>query len=164
MIGRLGVLAGALVLVGGLAACQNGPKVGAEAPAFSAMDDRGAEASLAAYEGKVVVLDFWATWCAPCLTASPYVQDLHEQFAGNDGVVVLGVHYDGRGEPAAYMAEHGYTFPVILDGTGVVKAYGVTTIPTFLVIDRQGVVVYKQVGLWGPEDVEKLADVVEAHL
>jgi hypothetical protein len=77
---------------------------------------------------------------------------------------VVAVHYDDKGDPAAYMAKHDYTFPVILDGTDVVKAYGITRIPTYLVIDRSGTVVHKQTGLYSPADVEALAAVINEHL
>ncbi len=162
MQSRLTMIAAVGLLTGSLTACHSGPPVGARAPAFSAYDDRGAEASLAAYEGKVVVLDFWATWCAPCLPASPSIQALHERFAGSGDVVVLGVHYDDRGDPAAYMVEHGYTFPVVLDGTEVVEAFGISQIPTFLVIDRHGTVVYSQTG-FAPSVAQAIADAVSEH-
>jgi thiol-disulfide isomerase/thioredoxin len=147
-----------------LAACANGPPVGSAAPAFQATDAQGALVSLGALEGKVLVLDFWATWCAPCREASPWVQKLHEQFAGNDDVVVLGVHYDGAGDPDAYMAEHGYTYPNIPDGSSVVEAYGIRGIPTILVIDRRGIVVHKQVGFWSPQDLAGVAAAVDRAL
>jgi thiol-disulfide isomerase/thioredoxin len=145
-----------------LAACA--PGVGAEAPAFSAPDSQGTVVSLGSLEGKVVLLDFWATWCAPCRQASPYVQKLYEQFADNDEVIMLGVHYDDAGDPAAYMAEHGYTFPVIPDGREMVRAYGIKRLPTFLVIDRSGTIVHKQVGYTGPAGLDAVADAVNGHL
>ena len=147
-----------------LAGCASGPPVGARAPEFSARDGGGATVSLAAFQDKVVIMDFWATWCPPCRKTSPYVQTLYEQFADNDDVVVVAVHYDDKGDPAAYMAKHDYTFPVILDGSDVVKAYGITRIPTFLVIDRTGTVVHKQAGIYSSADVETLAQIVNDHL
>jgi thiol-disulfide isomerase/thioredoxin len=138
--------------------------VGAAAPAFHAETSQGALVSLETLEGKVAVLDFWATWCPPCRTAGPYVQKLHERYADNDGVTVLGIHFDDQGDPVAYMAEHGYTFPVIVDGRDVVKSYGITRIPTFLVIDRSGTVVYKQVGFGGSDDLGAVAGAVDENL
>ncbi|MHC4128641.1 MAG: TlpA family protein disulfide reductase [Planctomycetota bacterium] len=148
----------------GLGACASGPAVGTAAPAFYAEDAQGAAVSLGALQGKVVVLDFWATWCPPCRQASPYVQRLHERFTDNDDVVVLGVHFDNAGDPTAYMAEHGYTFAVIPNGSEVVKTYGITRIPTFLVIDRSGTIVHKHVGFSAPSDLDTVADAVNESL
>ena len=161
---RFNLAAATMLVTLGLAACANGPGVGTAAPAFQAADTQGTVVSMGALEGKVVVLDFWATWCPPCRQASPHVQKLHERFADNDDVVVLAVHYDGAGDPAAYMAEHEYTFPVVPDGTDVVKAYGIKRIPTFLVIDRSGTIVYKHVGFSAPSDLDAVADAVNESL
>ena len=161
---RFNLAAATMLVTFGLAACANGPGVGTAAPAFQAADTQGIVVSMGALEGKVVVLDFWATWCPPCRQASPHVQKLHERFADNDDVVVLAVHYDGAGDPAAYMAEHEYTFPVVPDGTDVVKAYGIKRIPTFLVIDRSGTIVYKHVGFSASSDLDAVADAVNESL
>jgi len=157
-------VAAAVLVTFGLAACASGPGVGAPAPAFQAKDTRGTVVSMGALEGRVVVLDFWATWCAPCREASPHVQKLHERFADNDDVVVLAVHFDGAGDPAAYMAEHKYTFPVVPDGTDVVKIYGIKRIPTFLVIDRSGMIVFKHVGFSAPSDLNAVVHAVNRSL
>ncbi|MHC4303590.1 MAG: TlpA family protein disulfide reductase [Planctomycetota bacterium] len=148
----------------GLGACSSGPVVGTAAPAFQAEDTRGTVVSLGSLEGKVVVLDFWATWCPPCRQASPSVQKLYERFADNDDVVVMAIHFDGEGDPAAYMAKHKYTFPVVADGSDVVRAYGIMRIPTILVIDRSGTIVYKQVGFAAPDDLGAVADTVDESL
>jgi peroxiredoxin len=145
-----------------LAACA--PGVGAAAPAFEGEDARGTVISLGDFENKVVVLDFWATWCPPCRAACPAVQALHERFAGNDGVVVLGIHCDDEGDPAAYMAGHGLTFPVIVDGRAAVKAYVVKRIPTFVVIDRSGTIVYRQTGFGAASDLDAVTEAVNRSL
>jgi peroxiredoxin len=84
--------------------------------------------------------------------------------ADNDDVVVMAIHFDGEGDPAAYMAKHKYTFPVVADGSDVVRAYGITRIPTILVIDRSGTIVYKQVGFAAPDDLGAVADTVDESL
>ncbi|MHC4141080.1 MAG: TlpA family protein disulfide reductase [Planctomycetota bacterium] len=157
--------AAALVLVTlSLAACAGGPGVGAAAPAFQAEDTHGTVVSMGTLEGKVVVLDFWATWCAPCREASPHVQKLYERLADNDDVVMLAIHFDGEGDPAGYMAEHKYTFPVVPDGTDVVEAYGIKRIPTFIVIDRSGTIVFKHVGFTAPSDLNAVFHAVNRSL
>ncbi|MHC4990666.1 MAG: TlpA family protein disulfide reductase [Planctomycetota bacterium] len=147
-----------------LAGCANGPAVGTAAPAFRAEDTRGTVVSLGAFEGKVVVLEFWATWCPPCREASPHVQKLHDWIEGKDDVVLLAIHYDADGNPARYMAEHRYTYRVIPDGTDVVAAYGIKQIPTFLVIDRSGTVVFSHTGFTAPTDLDAVVHAVNRAL
>ena len=161
---RFNAAAAAVLVTFGLAACAHGPEVGNAAPAFQATDTRGTVVSMGNLEGKVVVLDFWATWCPPCREASPHFQKLYERFADNDDVVMLAIHFDGEGDPAAYMAEHKYTFPVVPDGTDVVKLYGIKRIPTFLVIDRSGMIVHKQVGFSAPTDLDAVVHAVNRSL
>jgi thiol-disulfide isomerase/thioredoxin len=153
-----------MLVVFGLAGCASGPDVGAAAPAFQAEDTQGAVFSMGALEGKVVVIEFWATWCPPCRQASPHVQKLYERFADNDDVVVMAIHFDGEGDPAAYMTEHKYTFPVVPDGADVVKIYGIKRIPTFLVIDRSGMIVHKHVGFTAPSELDAVVHAVNRSL
>jgi len=135
---------------------------GQRAPDWKLTDAQGAERQLSDYRGKVVLLDFWATWCPPCLEVSPHMQTLHERYA-DQGVVVLGVHYNDEGDPAEYMKRKKYTYPCLLSGRGVARTYGVSQIPTILVIDRDGVVAHRQTG-FADGDEKRLAEIIEAAL
>ncbi|MEO0631218.1 MAG: TlpA disulfide reductase family protein, partial [Planctomycetota bacterium] len=138
-----------------LAGCSSGPQAGEPAPAFAAMDSEGQNVELANYAGKVTVLDFWATWCPPCRRAMPHVQTLHERYEGNPDVAVVGVHFDTNyraGNPADYFEKNGYTFDMIPNGSEISKTYGVSSLPTFVVIDDSGTIIHRQTG-FGPEDV-----------
>jgi thiol-disulfide isomerase/thioredoxin len=140
-----------LVLAGliGVAApygCAPGPSRGSAAPPFEAMDAQGAPLTSVMLDGKVVLYYFWATWCAPCVTSSPEIQDIDERYADDEGVRVVAVHYDGRGTPKDYMAQHGYTWELIPDGSQVVKAFGIKKIPQVVVVGRSGEVVFSQIG------------------
>jgi peroxiredoxin len=128
-----------------LAGCAAGPKTGSQAPGFSALDSKGRSVSLADYHANTLVLYFWAVWCAPCATSGPEIQALHEEFKDED-VAVLGVHFDGSGDPHRYMIEHQYTFDLIPDGTSVAKAYGVNKIPQIVVVGGDGTVIHRQIG------------------
>lgn len=95
-----------------------------------------------ALEGKVVLVKFWGVWCGPCVRSMPEQQALHEELA-DDGLVVLGVHSERRAdEMAAFMADHGYTFPTCADSTGATAAeYAVDGWPDYYLIGRDGNVV-----------------------
>ena len=110
------------------------------------------------WRGKVVVADFWATWCGPCRASSPNVQALHDRFASDTGVLIVGVHADDNVEnPKAYIDEHGYTYPIIEKGETVADAFGVNALPTFVVLDAQGREVMRHVGMMDQKTRDKIA-------
>lgn len=114
---------------------------GEKAPDFTLTDLKGRSVSLAAYRGKIVVLDFWATWCKPCRIEMPRVQKLHSELKAK-GLVVLGVNV---GESATkvrpYITKNGYTFPILLDRKSeVAEKYKADAIPTLVVIGKDGVI------------------------
>ena len=140
---RLGPQIGALTGVG--------PTLGA-APeyAFTSLDGRSIDSS--ELSGKVVVLNFWATWCGPCRLEIPSLQALHED-REQDGVVVLGLSTDrgAQSDVVAYLAERNVTFPVGLATARIRRAFGeIHGIPTTFVIDREGVIRHRVVGYFAP--------------
>jgi thiol-disulfide isomerase/thioredoxin len=86
-----------------------------------------------------VLLDFWATWCAPCRVEMPTFEKLHREFAGKD-VVVLTIDADeAEAMPAQYMKDEKFTFPVLLaEGTNTVQQWRVAAFPTTFVLDAEG--------------------------
>jgi cytochrome c biogenesis protein CcmG/thiol:disulfide interchange protein DsbE len=104
--------------------------------------DRGAPASLSDYRGKVVVLNFWASWCEPCREESPLLQRWHTRIRSQGGTV-LGVDVlDVRSDAGAFAAEYGLTYPMLRDGSGdSAEAFGLTGYPETFVIDRRGRIV-----------------------
>ena len=100
------------------------------------------------WQGKVVLADFWATWCGPCRASSPNVQILHDQFAADDNVLVVGVHADdGVENPGSYLDEHGYTYGFVEKGQNVANAFEVHALPTFVLLDTEGREVMRHVGM-----------------
>ena len=99
----------------------------------------GDSQQLSSLRGKVVVLDFWATWCPPCRAELPSIEKLNAEFAGK--VQFLGVNDEDAGTVKGFLKKAGYTFPVLMDGKRQVhRTYGIRSIPVLLVIDRQGVI------------------------
>ena len=104
--------------------------------------------TLADYKGKVIFLNFWATWCGPCRNEMPDIQKLYEEYSaqGEDAeVVILGVAGPGIGqegsadEIASFMEENGYTYPVLMDESGeMFSQYGISAFPTTFMIDKDG--------------------------
>lgn len=102
--------------------------------------------------GRVVVVNFWATWCLPCRVEIPALQSLHEDYADGE-VIVLGVSTDvgGADRVRAYLQERGVTYPVGRAGPSIRRAFGgVSALPTTFLIDRDGVVRHRVVGLFAP--------------
>lgn len=137
------------------------------APAFSMTDLQGRTIASSALKGKVVVLDFWATWCAPCVASFPAMQQAQTRFQGDPNVRFLFVN-TREGGPLQrvhnFMDKHTYPFVVPIDGSQrVANAYKVQGIPTKVVIDANGRVRYRAVGYNGnPEaTVDELTLVVE---
>ncbi|MEM8757317.1 MAG: TlpA disulfide reductase family protein [Planctomycetota bacterium] len=149
-----------------LIGCNTGPGAGEQAVAFEATDATGQTVALADYAGRVTVLDFFATWCGHCTKASPYVQRLHERYSDDERVAIVAVHRDvdyRRGHPADYMAEHNYTFDLIPDGREVASAYGIWSLPQFIIIDQDGTIVHRQAG-FGENDIEAFAGIIDSTL
>lgn len=115
------------------------PVPGQSAPVFSAPLLDGGQFHLADTEGKVLLLDFWATWCPPCVASLPHLERIHGQFADR-GFSVVGVNQE-PGEEArvrAFVAGRGLSFPSVVDHGHVGTRYGVTSLPTTYLVDRKG--------------------------
>ena len=123
-------------------------KVGEKALDFTLTGLDGAQFSLEGLKGKVILLDFWATWCGPCKQVMPTIQKIADEYKDKD-VAVFGVNTWERGEGAAkkYMESKGFTYPCLLAGDELAKSYEVPGIPTLLVIGKDGMIVLAEVGM-----------------
>ena len=121
------------------------------APEFSIATMDGELLSLADLKGRVVLLDFWGTWCAPCRAATPTLLEISRQYA-KDPFTMVGISSDGQGEAQKvrdYVAEHKMNWPEVHDtARKVIRLYEVNTYPTYLVIDAEGIVRDRFLG-WG---------------
>ncbi len=117
---------------------------GKAAPKFSLKTTDGKTITNDSFKGKLVLLDFWASWCGPCKKATPTMEALHKKHS-KAGLAVVGVNSledePGPKEARDYKAKGKYTFTFAYDGDKVAKAFGVSGIPQFVLIDRKGRVI-----------------------
>lgn len=118
---------------------------------FTLTDQYGNEHTLSDYKGKVVFLNFWATWCPPCKQEMPHIEELYQEYNLNEeDVVFLGVtnpksdeypnnQDESKEEITAFLEENGYTFPTVFDETGeILQSYYISAFPTTFMIDKEG--------------------------
>jgi thiol-disulfide isomerase/thioredoxin len=132
--------------------------VGELAPDWQLSDAQGKTHSLSEYRGKVVVMDFWATWCGPCSEVMPRMQKLHEKYKDN-GVVVFGVNAWEQSDPVAFVKKKRYSYELLLKGEGIAEAYKVTTLPVIYIIGADGKIIYCHEGV----DDKNLSSVIEKY-
>ena len=132
---------------------------------FTLKDQYGKKHTLNDYKGKIIFLNFWATWCPPCRAEMPDIQKLYERSSreGKDSVIVLGVAVPKLGSEKdeagikAFMEKNGYSYPVLMDKGGkLFEAYGIRAIPTTCLIDRRGNVIGRVQGALSAENLEKV--------
>lgn len=138
------VLCGYLVYTQSIRTGQPGiVTVGDRAPDFSIKDEDGRKVKLSDFKGKVVFLNFWATWCAPCVDEAPEIEQIHRAFK-NDQFQMLAISSDTSWAAVRnFQKEHGLAFPVLLDPGQVISRYiyKTTGLPETFVIDANGVIV-----------------------
>lgn len=127
------------------------------APGFALKNAQGREVSLASYKGKVVLLNFWATWCVGCKQEIPWFMDFQTKYKA-DGLEVLGVSLDDEGWKVLkpYLSEHPINYTIVLGNDHIADLYGgVDALPTTLLIDRQGNIASTHTGVVDQTQVEK---------
>jgi cytochrome c biogenesis protein CcmG/thiol:disulfide interchange protein DsbE len=144
------------------------PLTGKPAPAFTLEDLKGRKVSLASFKGKAVLVNFWATWCAPCKLETPWLVELRNKYAA-EGFEVVGISTEGddlkpddkagrahdRAAVQKFVDEMKVPYPVLLDGDSLAQKYGgLDSMPTSFYLDRNGVVVAGQMGLSSESEME----------
>lgn len=165
----------AIALAGGLYFGQQRaapPKAGPAQPAAAAAianlalpDPQGKEQRLDQWRGKVLVVNFWATWCAPCREEMPEFMKAQKEF-GDKGLQFVGIAVDQADKVQQYVTEIGLNYPALIGGFGAMelsKTLGneLMALPFTVVLDRNGSVAYTQLGVLKPE---KLASLIKSLL
>jgi cytochrome c biogenesis protein CcmG/thiol:disulfide interchange protein DsbE len=138
-------------------------QIGDPAPAFTLTDLNGRPISLQALRGRPVIVNFWASWCGPCVEEMPLLERASAEHA-SDGLAVVGIVFQDRAEAArAFAARIGASWPAAIDpGNAVAKAYGVDAPPASFFISRSGIVAGRQIGQLSAADLERqLASILE---
>jgi peroxiredoxin len=142
----------------GCCACSSASKAGSskEAPDFALKDANGKTVKLSDFRGKVVLLDFFATWCGPCRIEIPWFMQFERRYK-DKGFSVIGVSMDEEGWEVVkpFLAELGVNYRVVIGNDSISQAYGgVDALPTTFLIDREGKVAARHVGVASRREIE----------
>jgi peroxiredoxin len=147
-----------VVILALAAGCTSRDKGGATsaAPDFTLQDLSGKSVKLSDQKGKVVLVEFWATWCPPCRESIPTLEKLHRQYAAK-GLVILAVSVDEGGLDAVkkFVADHKMTYPVLQGTDDVTGKYMVRLIPAMFLVDKQGNIKKQFMGGGNDDELDK---------
>lgn len=117
------------------------PEVGRLAPDFTLTDLKGNSVTLSDFQGKVVFINFWASWCVPCRVEMPEIEAVYQEYK-SQGVVVIGIDlFEDENVVREFVQQGDYSWTFVIDTTGeVTKSYGVTLIPTSFFVDKEGII------------------------
>lgn len=132
------------------------PGADSAAPDFTLPALSGERVSLRSLRGQIVFIDFWATWCAPCVYQIPVLNEFYDEHR-DDGVVVLGISVDAEGRQVveSFAAEHDIRYPVLLGSEGLARRYGAPGFPSLVVVGPSGTIESMHVGLVEREFLER---------
>jgi peroxiredoxin len=134
-----------------------GLQTGVKAPDFELKTLTGETVKLSQFEGKKVMLNFWATWCPPCQAEIPEMEQFYRD--KKDEIVILAVNIDPQYDVQGFAKEKGATFPILLDeDDSVNKMYQILTIPTTFFIDEKGIIRNKFIGEMNIEIMKKYTE------
>jgi cytochrome c biogenesis protein CcmG/thiol:disulfide interchange protein DsbE len=123
------------------------PELGKPAPDFQFQTPEGQPSSLSDFQGRPVLLNFWATWCNPCVHEMPFIQQVYEERQGEE-LVLLAINIgESPSQAAEFMQSYGFSFPVLLDSdAALAQRYNIQYIPTTFFIDKDGIIKDVRIG------------------
>jgi peroxiredoxin len=148
----IAILAPAVLVAG----CTRTEQRSAKAPDFTLQDLSGKNVHLADLRGKVVMVEFWATWCPPCRASIPEIERLHRNYQGK-GLVTLGISVDEGGwdEVSAFARDAGISYTILKGDEEVMSEYMVRAIPATFLVDKNGMIVKQYTGEGYGDDMDR---------
>ncbi len=135
------------------------------APNFELLDGSGKKVSLESLKGKVLVLDFWGTWCKWCVKSMPHLESLRKEYSNNKSVEVIGISCQEppNADPVKFMRDNSINYRTLLKGDDVASKFGVDGFPTLFVINKEGKIVHTLVGY--QDDMQQvLSNIIKNNL
>ena len=124
---------------------------------FTLTDLEGNQVSLSDFKGNIVVLNFWATWCPPCIAEIPDFVKVFNEFKDKD-VQFIGVSNEDISTLKSFAADYNINYPILVDDKNIMEIWGIRAIPTTFVFDRDGQIVFKNVGMMTGEQIRNVIE------
>ena len=124
---------------------------------FTLTDLEGNPVSLSDFKGNIVVLNFWATWCPPCIAEIPDFVKVFNEFKDKD-VQFIGVSNEDISTLKSFAADYNINYPILVDDKNIMEIWGIRAIPTTFVFDRDGQIVFKNVGMMTREQIRNVIE------
>ncbi len=141
------ILVSVLLITSCFGVTEQEAKIGNRAPNFKLPNLEGQSISLKDFQGKTVLLNFWATWCSPCRKEMPYIQEIFEEWSNRD-LVILAINVgESQAKVESFLQSNNLSFPVLLDTKKTVAVkYNIQFYPTTFFIDKDGIIQLKIIG------------------
>ncbi len=137
--------------------CKDSGNVSSSDSNFTLTDLEGNPVSLSDFKGNIVVLNFWATWCPPCIAEIPDFVKVFNDFKDKD-VQFIGVSNEDISTLKSFAADYDINYPILIDDKNIMAIWGIRAIPTTFVFDRDGQIVFKNVGMMTGEQIRNVIE------
>jgi len=124
---------------------------------FTLMDLDGNEISLSDFNRKVLILNFWATWCPPCREEIPDFVEVYNEYESKD-VQFIGVSNEDISTLKSFVEDYDINYPILIDDANIMGKWGISAIPTTFVFDKNGQIIFKNVGMMTGEQLKNIIE------